>query len=216
MSLSQQESLDWERLVTDGHVRAARIRKAQPWIVALAIILTLIGWGAMSSISGYEGVNDRETTLSGEVEKRRLEAQRAFAGLPPPSVDEQDKTSIMLASELPALQSDILTGLKQDDEIPSNAHVKIVDDEEFWRTPWNPNEVVGATGSSVRIVGAVINSGDAEFPNIGRWLAVFRKKDGEWDVVTIDYDGFVSVPDTASTQIDKIPVTLSPILDTGD
>jgi len=39
----EPQRLLWEELVTDGHVRAARLRSVEPWLIGLGALLILGG-----------------------------------------------------------------------------------------------------------------------------------------------------------------------------
>lgn len=206
--------LGWEQLVTDGHVRAARVRRIQPFLIAVAIALMLLGWILMGLVEPSKAENDRARMLGEQVQQQQWRAIDAFAGMPPPSIGESKIMALPLASSLADMQTRILTELNRANDVPKDLKLQAVEPSVFWRVPWKPGEAVTSSSGSVRIVGTLVNTGTTEYGNVARWLGVFRRQNGEWKAVSIAADGFVEIEGTPTTPIEAIPVTLSPLLRT--
>ncbi|HUA87894.1 MAG TPA: hypothetical protein VL994_00570, partial [Steroidobacteraceae bacterium] len=91
----------WEVLVTDGHVRATRLRRAQPWIIALGLVLI---WAGLWIV--HAGPEIRvAASLPGLLQERVGQAQQAaatpFSQLQPPQLSAQDLQRLPSAGEVP-------------------------------------------------------------------------------------------------------------------
>src|SRR5690348_3454575 len=67
--------LIWELLVTDGHVRAARLRRLQPWLIALALILLWVGIMVVHLAPAIQP----KTSVAARVQERLTELQARAA-----------------------------------------------------------------------------------------------------------------------------------------
>ncbi len=208
--------MGWQQLVTDGHVRAARVRRLQPGLIAAAVLLLLAGWWLLEAADAPKAKNDRAGVLREEVERRQLPALIAFGGLPAPRIGESRLKELPLASSLPEIQRRILTELDRADQVPADLKFKEVEPSAFWRIPWKPSEMVTTGSGRARLVGGLVNSGTAEAPIPEGWLAAFREKDDKWQGVTILGPGFVQLPQTDAVPIEQIAITLGPLLKTKE
>lgn len=214
--METKSPLGWEQLVTDGHVRAARVRRIQPVLVTLAIALMVVGWTLMGAANRFQsgGSSARQEALSTVVQQRQWRAIDAFAGMPAPRVGKSQIKTLPLAATLTTTQSRIITELNRAGEVPEDLHLREVEPSEFWRVPWKPGELITTHSGSVRIVGGLINRGSAEYGDVARWLGVFSRQSGEWKGLSIIAPGFFAVEGLPTASIASIPVTLEPILRT--
>lgn len=208
--------LGWENLVTDGHVRAARIRRAQPYLVTLAVICMLVGWVLLTSVRASKSENNRTEVLGAEVDRQQRKAIDAFAYMPPPRIGQSQLAKLPSAENIPEIQKKVLDELNRVGDVPADLKIETVEPSAFWRVPWKAGQFVSAAGGGVRIVGAVVNTGSSDYPDPARWMAVFRRASGDWQVATISGPDFISVPETLQVVVGQIPVTLSPILKTKE
>lgn len=215
-----EEPLGWQTLVTDGHVRAARIRRVQPWLISAAVISILVGWQLLGSIAPSKAENDRDRVLYAAVESQRRLAQYAFSRMPAPSVGRSRVAASPASSEVATFEAQILESLDRTGELPeqlpNGPRIRSVESPAFWRTPWSAGELVASSATRVRIVGGIVNSGSPDFPVAERWLAVFRRGATRWEAVWIAAPGFVGAPETPGVGIRDIPVTLSQLLETEE
>lgn len=210
--------LGWQQLVTDGHVRAARVRRIQPMLIAIAIVLMLVGWFLLGLVEPSKTENNRAHVLVGEVTRQQVKATYAFAGMPPPRVGYSKLATLPHFATLGDTQKRILTELDRADGVPKDMGIKEVTPSAFWRVPWKPGEMVTSGSGDVRVIGALVNSSivDPDVPDLGRWLGVFRKRNGSWSAISIEAPGFVGIEGTAVVPINAIPVTLAPLLKTKE
>ncbi|MEO1169889.1 MAG: hypothetical protein AAFW97_14370 [Pseudomonadota bacterium] len=214
--MSDDKPLGWEQLVTDGHVRAARVRRIQPVLVGLGIFLILLGWWSFSSIETSATENNRASTLQGEVDRQQREARLALAGLPAPSVGREDLSRIPTTEQATEIERQMLDTLDASNEVPAalpnDLDVQSLDAEAFWNDAWEPGTAYVVDTRRVKLLGVILNGGSAEYPQLQRWLAVFRRAEDRWDVVYISAPDFIGPPETPSVEIGEIPITLRPVL----
>jgi hypothetical protein len=210
------ETFGWELLVTDGHVRAARVRRLRPRLIAASAVLLLAGWWLLEVADPPKAENDRASVLTEAVERNRLPATIAFGGLPAPRVGISRLKELPLADTLPAMQGRILTELDRADRVPTDLKIREVDPSVFWRVPWKAGEMVTTGNRGARLVGGLVNAGNPDFPIAARWLAAFREQDDRWTAVTIQGPDFVEPPGTPAVAIEEIPITLRPLLKTKE
>jgi hypothetical protein len=213
----QTDALPWESLVTEGHVRAGRLRRAGPRIISTGVLLLILGFGL-----GHKGLqlepsavlpNTRGALLSADVEAIQAPAVHAFDNLPLPQVTRKEANALAPASQLPQVVSAILASLNKTGTLPEGqikfSHLTA---QAFWTQPW-PHTVLAATGADdINVIGAVVNTGTVDAPYIGRWLGVFRKVGDTWQYASLAGAGFLVVPGYPSVQAGDIPVTLQPVL----
>ncbi|HEX6374114.1 MAG TPA: hypothetical protein VFZ91_00170 [Allosphingosinicella sp.] len=216
MTQVAEPTLGWEHLVTPGHVRAARIRRVQPMLIATAIVLMLFGWLLIGIFQPGRVANDRSKILASEVERRQRVALETFSGLAKPRIGMSQVAALPAASSLADRQARILAELNRSDSVPADLGLKDVAPPTFWRVPWKAGELYTTARGNVRLVGGLVNAGSADAPLPGRWLAAFRDAGDGWQAVTIEGPDFVQLPDTPSVAIETIPVTLDPLLATKD
>ena len=212
--------LAWEDLVTEGHVRAARMRRVQPILIAVSVAAMLLGWYLLSGIEPTRVENNRAEILFESVEAQQRRAAYAFGGMPAPRIGRSQVAASPLASDAPTLQRRILDELNLTSELPSDLpnglRLVAVEPNVFWRRPWRARALIATRSSDVVLAGTIMNSGSAEFPMAERWIGVFRRRDGQWESVTIGATGFVTSADFPLVGIRDIPLTLSPLLETEE
>lgn len=208
--------LAWERLVTDGHVRAARVRWMQPWLILLAVLAILLGFYMAAATASRRGSAEGAPS-SGVVESQRLQRPVASAlrHLPKLNVSQNEGNTLPLFS---AIASDVIPPLLTElnssgrlgaREIP----VKVISVEDFWRKDWpHGANLVGTGTGDVRLVGAVANRYGVQYVSGARWLGVFRRKNGKWSVVSATDGDFYAPSGPPSTSLLNIPLTLRPVL----
>src|SRR5262245_46907197 len=114
IAVGSPEPAAWERLVTDGHVRAARWRWIQPWLIALGVALILTGAYAQYGIRFPQAANDRRARLAAAVAEIRNPASRILGRMPGiPNVPADKLGSLLPYAQLEQTADAILTSLDQ-------------------------------------------------------------------------------------------------------
>lgn len=209
--------LAWELLVTDGHVRAARVRWMQPWLVALALIFIFLS--IYLALVVHPTAHDSGLSESGGAEDAGVRLRDRVAAterlLPSLGVAQEEGRTLPLLSDVgPHVVTPLLAELNRSGRLGNGdlpVATRSIDD--FWRKPWpHDASLVGAGSGDVRLVGAVINRGNAAFVSGGRWLGIFRKRHGEWQVASAEDAGFLPATGYPATALEAIPLTLRPVL----
>ncbi len=210
--MPEPSGLPWESLVTDGHVRAARLRAVQPALITLAIFAVLLGF--------YLALIVREKTAGGYVPAMQAggdpgaPVRAAVAGLPPLQVLPAEGRTLAPFKQIgEAVIPALLDELNRSGRLGTQAiHVASLSTEDFWRKPWPHDALVSTGEGDVRLVGAVANQGSAYYVNGTRWLGVFSKRHGEWRFLSAAMPGFSIAAGQPATPLENIPLTLKPVL----
>lgn len=206
----------WESLVTPGHVNAARLRRLQPWLLAIGLVLILLGQRMLTEVRPEVAVNNREIVLDKEMRKVRRTAEEAFLLIPSPAVRRSQLARLVPADSLAETHKLILQELNRTGELPKRVKYSKVSASEFWRTEWPADRIIIAQNSKLKLVGAIFNAGTAEFPVPARWLSVYSRRPGGWENVAIYGGDFVGLQDQPIVNAGDIPVTLKPLLKTRE
>lgn len=209
---SHPSPLIWEQLVTEAHVRAARLRRIQPLLVGIAIAMMIIGVFILQRIKPPEVENDRLKTLTTYVERQQWRVLEAFSGLPRPRISPSEVARLIDGPATFTLHQEILTELNRAGDLPANPKLREVEPSAFWRSPWPKDRLVWTGSGDVRVVGGLVNAGDAEFPAPARVIIVYRRHGDDWTAVTVDAPGFISFVETPPVPIQTLPITLKPVL----
>jgi len=146
----------WELLVTEGHVRAARWRNAVPFVLSAAVIAVALGVALtvfLPQAPPSTGVADAQNALAaqhraavvaflqdkGMVESAPANAERALTRESAPST---------VATLLQALNT---TGRLPDSVVSQNA-------EEFWRGAWQPGAIHAVQEGRTVLVGYYVDA----------------------------------------------------------
>ncbi len=213
----------WEQLVTDGHVRAARLRAVQPVLLWVAIVLCVIGgFGALV----VDGPVVREFERQGErgqlADRRRVET--ACFNLPDIDLEQGEALKLAPAFEIERVVQLIVDGLNDDGRVPEVLPVLKVDRQGFWDFGWPVDRLGSFRKGNVILVGAVVAderqvSATRKARSPVRWIGVFRQSGGKWNGVSLRFSG-AFVPAGRGQAIDPadFPVTfrhLVPAFESG-
>src|SRR5581483_7707750 len=128
--------------VTDGHVRAARLRRLQPWIVALAILLLVGGAiviGLAPTIQPATSVASRVQLKLAQIQKR---AEFAFTALGRLTPHIEDPARLPPDREIPDVVKAMLASLTASGDLPEgNLTFKQIDEDAFWAGNWGTEQV---------------------------------------------------------------------------
>ncbi|MCR2832397.1 hypothetical protein [Parerythrobacter lacustris] len=181
----------WELLVTEGHVRAARWRKALPVLLGAAIGTIVLGAVLARSLPESQSshrVYDAKATFAA-AQRNAVSAflqnnAEAIANLP--SQTEEALTPDDLQMSLVAA----LENLNQNESLP--AAVTVENAENFWQANWPANTIHAVEDGRTILVGAYVNvayqvPGYNAPPELRRSFWIFRRPEASW--IWRDRDG---------------------------
>jgi hypothetical protein len=203
----------WEALVTDGHVRAARLRWIEPWLIGLGVLLILGGICMSALILPKPAPDDRGVRIAAELGKVQAGAIAAMNGLAPVPVPSDRLANPVSASQISRVSAAILDDLNGSGYLPTDKlNMNVVDADTFWHHQWFFSSLNVTSSGETTLVGAVVNEGTQDSPQLTHWLGVFRRRNGHWEAVSIAAPGFYIDPTLHSTTADRIPLTLKSVL----
>ena len=227
-------SYGWEHLITEGHVRAARLRRVAPYTIALGIALVVIGVYGFIHLSTQTGVSgiDLQQSLQGKVRDyrhpvlKKIEAMRIDR-----EFTEDQILQIATEEKLSKAVQKIMASLEEKDALPSD-DFQTLKPEEFWGKSW-PTDVPVTTALTVKkenvlAVGAIVNIGDERYSTQKLWIGLFKKSDdkawgllnsvfpenkGKWQFASLKAGNFYVLPDKPFVTPDEVTVSLRQLME---
>jgi hypothetical protein len=217
MGSETNEGLAWEQLVTEGHVRAARLRWMQPWLVTIGAGFLVIGFYLAAGVSVPVASVSATDELASEVSAAQKPVIAAINSLPKLQFGDGAAPQLVAAGEVgAALIPLILEELKKTNRLPSDQiEIAITPVNEFWRKEWPHDKLIATGNDSVKLVGAVVNAGGETYITPRRWLGIFRKASGKWQYATADGGEFIEIGNQPHVAPEAIPITLASVLPEG-
>jgi hypothetical protein len=214
MSSETDEFEAWEYLVTDGHVRAARLRWMQPWLVTIGSGFLVVGFFLAVGVSGPATTINSTNRLGSEVSDAQKPVVEAVNGLPPLKFAEGTTPQLVAAKEIgSALIPLVLGELNKHDRLPSDqVEISTATASGFWRKEWPHDKLIATGNDTVKLVGGVVNAGSEAYVVPRRWLGIFRKTSGKWQYATAEGSEMIAVENQPHVLPEAIPLTLSPTL----
>lgn len=172
----------WELLVTDGHVRAARWRNAAPGIFAVAVVAILVGV-LLGTLAPERVPSTRVSEAKVALAERQRTAVSAFmerAG----EIDAVPARAGMAATPEAAAThiAAVVTSLNTNGRLPRDLEPEAP--EQFWRLAWEPGRLHAMRRDRTVILGqyvAVIPGTVRQPPVLARQYVVIRRgTDGAW------------------------------------
>lgn len=182
----------WEQLVTQGHVRAARWRKAAPYLF----------WGAVAAI--ILGVllalplpHSPPSTRVAEAKSAYADAQRrAVSQFMQESGDRlsQPPQNVIQAPTPDAAQATMtaaLTALRQDGDLPATVTRQTAD--AFWRGDWQADRIQAVEDGRNILIGYYVDFANRSYqqpPQVRRIFGLIRRDDqGTWQYYCLAMQG---------------------------
>ena len=206
----------WELLVTDGHVRAARWRNAAPGIFVGAVVAIMAGV-LLGTLAPEREPSTRVSEAKVALADRQRTAVSAFmerAGEidPVPARAGMAATPEAAATHIAA----VVTSLNANGRLPAAQEAERP--EVFWRGAWEPGRLHAMRRDRTVILGqyvAVIPATGRQPPVLARqYVLVRRGSDGEWRSFCLAVAGNASC-DGERLDPASIPATLRPFLPRG-
>ena len=207
------EPLTWELLVTEGHVRAARLRRLQPWIIALAVLLLVSGVlvsGLAPSIQPKTSVASRIQQRLGQMQMRAAAAFTTLSKLAPrlPKPDRLPADREIL-EVIPAL----LSSLNASGDLPEgNLTFGKIDEDAFWAGEWGTERVSYLKSGDTYLLAAYAHAGPATSTQPVRWVGIVKKISGKWQYASLAWSGLYMPPGLPGTSPQSVALSLDPFL----
>jgi hypothetical protein len=209
----------WELLVTDGHVRAARLRRLQPWIIALGIILLWLGFMIIRLGPDLTPGVPAAAKLQERLAKLQQHAQNTFQKIPPLSLPADAQKSLPPAKEVTELVAAVLKSLNESGDLPEDdIKFKELDDADvFWKGDWGTEQVnYWRDGDNVLVAGNV-STGAPSYPQPARWIGLFHRGENKQGKDVWVYASVVGGNQFAPRELlyvspQQIPLSLAPFL----
>lgn len=209
------KALPWESLVTDGHIRAARWRRAGPVILIMGLVLLGVGlW--LGSPRVTTELRDRNSLLDARISAIQAPAEQAVDQLPALVVPRKDAKELVPEAQLGQVIKVLKDSLNKTGRLSDQLKFKRLAATAFWRNVWPIDQLVTTGDGDVRLVGAVVNIGSTRAPIVGRWIGAFRKAGGTWRYTTIEAASLIDVQGEPGVPISQIALFLKPVLPTKE
>ena len=175
----------WELLVTEGHVRASRWRKAFPVLVGLSIGATLLALFLIRLIPDSQPSTKVADAKAAYAVEQRSAVAAFFQGQSAavPVTSPQDAAQAMNPQALNTRLAELLAFLRDENRLPDN--VVRQDAATFWRGAGGVNEVHAVEDGRTILVGTTVNTayqgqGYAAPPELRRSYWIFRRPEASW------------------------------------
>ena len=199
----------WEQLVTDGHVRAARLRRLQPWILISGLALIWIG----ARVAGLAPVVRPTASIAGIVQEKasalHRQAVSAFGTIPRSVLSKEDAGKLPPVSEVVELIRAIQKSLDASSDLDEHAiHFKELGTDDLWKGNWGVAQAGYLKSGDFYLVVANVAAGSEANPQPMRWVGAFREFDGKWQYVTLAGPGFFQPPGFPAVRADGLALSL--------
>jgi hypothetical protein len=210
----------WEQLVTEGHVRAARVRMIAPYIIGFGILAVMAGvYGLLLMTS-----NTSLPSMS-EILQKRLNAFKAPVIQPfqyistVPSMTMEQMKDVPPASELPKVIEMLKASLQANEAYPKefNELIKEVNPSTFWQGKWPAVGIMTINKGNLRAFGTTVIQDTDKLYGGGmpaRWIGIFKHISKEWLIVSINYPGMIAPREFPAAPPDELSVSLKSLMDT--
>lgn len=206
-------ALLWELLVTDGHVRAARLRRIQPWLIAAGLLCIWAGFW----VAHLAPTLQPQTSVAMRIQQRLAEIQAreavAFTTLSRAPVRPDQPERLAPVSQIPQVVQALLSSLNDSGGLPEQA-VKLgkLDADAFWTGNWPTEQVSYVKSGRTYLLGAYAHVGPSTSVQPVRWLGVLKNIAGKWQYASLGGVGTYLPAGVPSTSPQSISLSLEPFL----
>jgi len=213
MTENASSPLLWEELVTSGHVRAARLRRIQPWIIALGIILI---WAGVLVIHLGPNVQPA-TSVAARVQQRLMQTQErvaaAFTKLTSTPARPDNLDRLPPISEIPEVVQTLLKKLESSNELDVDAlKLEKAKPDAFWSGEWGTERLNYLKSGDLYLLGAHAHVGPSGSPQPVRWVGALKKIEGKWQYTTLAWPGLYAPPGFPNSPPQAISLSLRDVL----
>jgi hypothetical protein len=205
--------LPYERLMTPGHVLAARVRLALPTIAGLSLA-AIIGSSAVLIVSGALAVGSVTPPARPASEKSEMISQisNAFA-LGSFALNETQIASVTDINETKDAFEYVKSAFAtRDFKFDPELMVRI-SGTDFLNGRWQPGKIVVANAGNVVGIGMFVRNGEGRFARVSRWTIVARLIDGKWQIAELGgYANAFAIDPVRARTLQSLPSTLVTIL----
>lgn len=199
--------------MTDGHVRAARLRRIQPWIIVTALLCV---WGGIW-VARLAPAIQPQTSVAMRIQQRlsQIQAREALAfnllSRAPLRPEQPDRLAPV--GEIPRVVQALLGALNDSGSLPEKS-VKLgkLDAQAFWAGNWPTEQVSYVKSGGTYLLGAYAHVGPSTSVQPVRWLGALKKIDGKWQYASLAGAGTYIPPRLPSTSPQSISLSLEPFL----
>jgi hypothetical protein len=203
----------WEALVTDGHVRAARLRRMQPWIVGLGILLLWLGFWIASRAPAVRHEKSAQMILQERIVKAHQRADAALAALPRLAPGAPAAGPLPPLAEVAGVVQQTLQSLDKSGDLPAGAIDFVETDRNaIWKGDWTAERVHYARSGDVVLVAATVNAGVPARVQPARWMGAFKKFGERWQYCSLLGAGLMAPRDFPAVPPSQIAMSLAPLL----
>ena len=206
-------ALLWELLVTEGHVRAARLRRIQPWIIVTALLCV---WGGIW-VARLAPAIQPQTSVAMRIQQRLTEIQAreafAFTLLSRAPLRPEQPDRLPPVSQIPQVVQALLGSLNDTGSLPEQS-LKLgkLDAADFWAGHWPTEQVSYVKSGGTYLLGAYAHVGPSTSVQPVRWLGALKRIDGKWQYASLGGTGTYVPPGLPSTSPQSISLSLEPFL----
>jgi hypothetical protein len=212
-SATPGRNLVWELLVTDGHVRAARLRRLQPWIIASGLLLLWAGFFVAGLAPAVQPTSSVASIIGTRVSNIQTQANYAFSILPAGVGGQGDVNALPSATEVTEVVDTILSSLNKTGDLPDELlKLKEKDADELWKGDWETEQVNYAKSGKFYLIWANVSVGSSPYARPVRWMGAVKKTGDVWRYATVAHAGFYVPPNLPAVRPEQIVYSMSSLL----
>jgi hypothetical protein len=208
----------WELLVTDGHVRAARLRRIQPWIIVFGIVLMWLGIVIIRMGPDLQTGTSAPVKLQERLLHLQQQADFTFRKIPPLNLAADAQKTLPPAKEVAEVIAATLTSLNQSGDLPDDVKFKeSADADAFWKGDWGTEQVQYLRASDNLLVGGNVSTGSSAYPQPARWVGLFHrgenaKGEKHWVYASLAFGTLFAPREQPYVQPQQVMLSLRPFL----
>jgi len=216
--------MQWEELVTDGHVNAAKMRAARPFVLAIGLVTFLFGGALFGEYGRFDPASISLNKNEQHIDTRREAIDRAFTSIKLPKLDDTVKAKFAPAYELSVIAEVIMSALNDASKLPDTLPIVSVSKAEFWQFSGDVGKIQLLDVGKFKLITARVTDEQRQrrynlrMPADERlWIGVCRKgKEDKWQAFSlsgrIDGKGLLSVEGTDRLNPASYPVTFEKLI----